>query len=103
MKSAQINRYGSSEVIEINQNSPSLNISSRKILIDVKAAGMNPVDWKIREGYMQQMVPIQFPSPLGMDFSGIIKEMGNNESALEHKQGDEVYGQASVTKGGSGA
>ena len=36
MKSAQINRYGNSEVIEINQNSPSLNISSGKILGNVK-------------------------------------------------------------------
>jgi NADPH:quinone reductase-like Zn-dependent oxidoreductase len=104
MKSAQINRYGSSEVIEINQNSPSLKISSGKILIDVKAAGINPVDWKIREGYMQQMIPLQFPSTLGMDFSGIIKETDiENTHSSDFKQGDEVYGQASVTKGGSGA
>ena len=106
MKSAQINRYGSSDVIEINQNtSVSLPISSGKILVDVKASGVNPVDWKIREGYMQQMIPLQFPATLGMDFSGIIKDVGSDQdiSTADLKQGDEVYGQASVTKGGSGA
>jgi len=103
MKSAQINRYGSSEVIEINQNTPSLNLSSEKILVDIKASGINPIDWKIREGYMKQMILLQFPSTLGMDFSGIIKEVGKDISMEEYKQGDEVYGQASVTNGGTGA
>jgi alcohol dehydrogenase len=103
MKSAQINRYGSSEVIEIKQNTPSLNLSSEKILVDIKAAGINPIDWKIREGYMKQMISLQFPSTLGMDFSGIIQEVGKDISTEEYKQGDEVYGQASVTNGGTGA
>ena len=105
MKSAQINRYGSSDVIEINQNTPSLNLSFGKVLVEIKAAGVNPIDWKIREGYMQQITPLQFPSTLGMDFSGIIKEMDGKDStsSMDYKNGDEVYGQASVTKGGSGA
>jgi len=103
MKSAQINRYGSSEVIEINQNTPLLHLSSEKILVDIKAAGVNPIDWKIREGYMKQMISLQFPSTLGMDFSGIIKEVSKDISTEEYKQGDEVYGQASVTNGGTGA
>jgi len=103
MKSAQINRYGRSEVIEINQNTPLLNLSSEKILVDVKAAGVNPIDWKIREGYMKQMISLQFPSTLGMDFSGIIKEVSKDISTEEYKQGDEVYGQSSVTNGGTGA
>jgi len=103
MKSAQINRYGRSEVIEINQNTPLLNLSSEKILVDVKAASVNPIDWKIREGYMKQVISLQFPSTLGMDFSGIIKEVSKDISTEEYKQGDEVYGQASVTNGGTGA
>ena len=90
-------------MIEINQNTPSLNLLPEKILVDIKAAGVNPMDWKIREGYMKQMISLQFPSTLGMDFSGIIKEIGKDISMEEYKQGDEVYGQASVTKGGTGA
>jgi alcohol dehydrogenase len=54
---------------------------------------------------MQQMAPLQFPSTLGMDLSGVIKQqIGEKENIPSHfKQGDEVYGQASVLKGGSGA
>jgi alcohol dehydrogenase len=103
MKSIQIKRYGSSDVMEIN-NTASITSPppAGKILVEVRAAGVNPVDWKIREGYMQQMIPLQFPSTLGMDFSGVIKQIGENVPS-DFKQGDEVYGQASVFSGGSGA
>lgn len=94
--------YGSSEVVEINQNAAAPNDpSDEKVLVKVKAAGVNPIDWKIREGYMQQMIPLQFPSTLGMDFSGTIEKVGAGVSGFN--VGDEVYGQASVTRGGSGA
>ena len=102
MKSAQIKMYGGSEVIEINQMTPTPNLAAGKVLIDVKVAGINPIDWKIREGYMQQMIPLQFPSTLGMDFSGVIKQIGEGVSS-DFKQDDEIYGQAGVTNSGSGA
>jgi NADPH:quinone reductase-like Zn-dependent oxidoreductase len=47
------------------------------------------------------MMPLQFPSTLGWDFSGVIEKVGEGVSDL--KQGDEVYGQASEITGGSGA
>lgn len=105
MKSIQINRYGGSDVMEVN-NAGSITSPppAGKILVEVKAAGVNPVDWKIREGYFQQMTPLQFPSTLGMDFSGVIKHIGEKENVPSgFKQGDEIYGQASVLRGGSGA
>jgi alcohol dehydrogenase len=103
MKAVQMKGYGSSdEVIEINENAPAPNDpSAGKVLVKIKAAAINPVDWKIREGYMQQMIPLQFPSPLGMDFSGVIEKVGQGVS--QFRQGDEVYGQASLMSGGSGA
>jgi NADPH:quinone reductase-like Zn-dependent oxidoreductase len=102
MKSVQIKRYGGSEVVEINQNTPAPNDpSAGKVLVRIKAAGVNPADWKIREGYMQQMMPLQFPSTLGMDFSGVIERIGEGVSGLKH--GDELYGQAAEILGGSGA
>jgi alcohol dehydrogenase len=67
MKSVQINRYGSSEVVEINKDISEPTISTGKVLVNVKAAGVNPADWKIREGYFQQMIPLQFPSTMGTD------------------------------------
>jgi alcohol dehydrogenase len=104
MKSIQIKRYGNSDVVEVNDTASVPTVSTGKILVNVKASGVNPVDWKIREGYFQQMTPLQFPSTLGMDFSGIVKQIGDeDDKSSDFKEGDEVYGQASVFSGGSGA
>src|SRR5918992_262700 len=106
MKSAQIKTYGDSEVVEITSNAPSLNDpSDAMVLVTVKAAGVNPSDWKLREGFFKQMAPLQFPATLGMDFSGVIEKLGRESvsSSSDLKQGDEVYGQAGVLAGGSGA
>src|SRR5919107_3468025 len=106
MKSAQIKTYGDSEVLEINPNAPSLNDPSESmVLVTAKAAGVNPSDWKLREGFFKQMAPLQFPATLGMDFSGVIEKLGErfSSSTSDLKQGDEVYGQAGVLAGGSGA
>ena len=76
MKSAQIKTYGDSEVLEINRSTPSINDPSEgMVLVTVKAAGVNPVDWKVREGFFKQMAPLQFPATLGMDFSGVIEKV----------------------------
>src|SRR5207249_10035124 len=96
MKSVQFKRYGGSDVIEINQATPTPALTAGNVLVEIKAAGINPIDWKIREGYMQQMIPLQFPSTLGMDFSGVIKRVGERVISSDFKQGDEVYGQAGV-------
>ena len=103
MKSAQIKTYGDSKVVEINPTAPSLNDPSEgMVLVRVKAAGVNPSDWKLREGFFKQMVPLQFPATLGMDFSGVVEKVGEGV-ASDLKQGEEVYGQTGVMAGGSGA
>ncbi|VVB51365.1 Uncharacterised protein [uncultured archaeon] len=50
---------------------------------------------------MKQMAPLQFPATLGGDFSGVVAEVGEGVSGFE--KGDEIYGQASITMGGSGS
>ncbi|MDO8727967.1 MAG: NADP-dependent oxidoreductase [Candidatus Methanoperedens sp.] len=97
MKAAQINKYGGSEVVEINKNAPKPAVSRGQLLVEVYAAGVNPIDWKIREGYM----PLKFPATLGGDFSGVIADVGEGVSGLE--KDFEVYGHASVLGGGSGS
>ncbi|NJD77192.1 MAG: NADP-dependent oxidoreductase [Candidatus Methanoperedens sp.] len=101
MKAAQIKKYGGSEVVEINNNAPEPAVSEGHLLVEVHAAGVNPVDWKIREGYMAQMIPLKFPATLGGDFSGVVVEVGGGASGF--KKGDEVYGQAGALRGGSGS
>ncbi len=107
MKSAQIRSYGDSEVVEINANTPSLkDPSDAMVLVTIRASGVNPSDWKLREGFFKQMVPLQFPATLGMDFSGVIEKVGEGVSSSatsDIRQGDEVYGQAGMLAGGSGA
>lgn len=102
MKSIQISKYGGSDVVDINNDVSIPRVSAGKVLVEVKASGVNPVDWKIREGYFQQMVPLHFPATLGTDFSGVIKELEQNVST-NFNIGDEVYGQASLLSGGSGS
>jgi alcohol dehydrogenase len=48
MKSAQINEYGGSEVIRLIKAHQNRLLSSGKVLVTIKAAGVNPADWKIR-------------------------------------------------------
>ncbi|HEX2169108.1 MAG TPA: NADP-dependent oxidoreductase [Nitrososphaera sp.] len=108
MKAAQIKTYGDSEVLEINPTAPSLNDpSDGMVLVRVTAAGVNPVDWKVREGFYKEMAPLQFPTTLGMDFSGVIEKVGGSgggsATSDNIKQGDEVYGQVGILMGGSGA
>ncbi len=92
MKAAQIMRYGDSEVVEIMQNTPSpKDPSEGKVLVSIKAAGVNPVDWKVREGFFKQMAPLQFPATLGMDFSGVIEKVGEGVSSSDLKQGEMRY------------
>ncbi len=101
MKAVQISKYGGSDVIEIKQNLPTPTVTPSTVLVEIHAAGVNPVDWKIREGYMQQMAPLHLPATLGGDFSGVIKEVGAQVKAF--RKGEQVYGQAGLLSGGSGA
>jgi NADPH:quinone reductase-like Zn-dependent oxidoreductase len=61
-----------------------------EVLVRVRAAGVNPVDWKIREGWFQTQRPHQFPLVLGWDLSGIVESLG--EGVGQFRVGDEVFG-----------
>lgn len=99
MKAIQINGYGNNSVVALNEKATKPKVSAGKVLVEVHAAGVNPVDWKIREGYLKGMMPLAFPATLGSDFSGVVAEVG--EGVTNVKQGDEVYGMANAMAGGS--
>jgi NADPH:quinone reductase-like Zn-dependent oxidoreductase len=65
-------------------------VSPDGVLVRVKAAGVNPVDAKIRGGYMAQALPFHFPVILGWDVAGVVEEAG--PAVTWFKPGDEVYG-----------
>jgi len=101
MKAVQINSYGGTEVLEVNNEAPRPVLSKGQVLVEVKAASINPFDVKISQGYLKDMAPLVFPATLGGDFSGAITELGDEVS--DFKKGDEVFGQAILLNGGSGS
>jgi NADPH:quinone reductase-like Zn-dependent oxidoreductase len=101
MKAIIIKKYGGTEVIETSNASQKPEVQAGQVLVEVHAASLNRIDSIIRNGYLHQMVPLNFPSVLGGDFAGIVVEVG--EDVLSLKPGDEVYGYAGVIYGGSGS
>ncbi len=101
MKAIQINSYGPAEVLEVNQNAPEPQITKDQVLVEIHAAAINPIDWKLHEGYLKEIVPLKFPATLGLDFSGQVKEVGEN--VTNFKVGEDVFGQAGILNGGSGS
>lgn len=88
MKAIQYKDYGSSAVIEqVEIPTPSIQ-SENDILIKVMAAGVNPIDMKIRMGFMKETRPVEMPFIPGGEASGIIVEIGSGVSKF--KVGDEV-------------
>jgi NADPH:quinone reductase-like Zn-dependent oxidoreductase len=101
MKAVQIEKYGDASVVSIQTEVPEPSIRNDQVLVEVHAAGLNPIDWKIRFGYLKQMFPLQFPVTLGIDLAGVIVKVGPHVRGF--RSGDRVYGQAGLTSGGSGA
>jgi len=101
MKSIQYNSYGSPEVLEVNENVSKPTLKSGQILVENNAASINAFDWKLRSGYFQKMIPLTFPVTIGGDFAGKVIEVSGPDAGFA--VGDEVYGQAIVLNGGSGA
>lgn len=101
MKSIQYNSYGSPDVLEVNVNTPKPALKSGQILVENKAASINAIDWKVRAGYLQKMMPVKFPVTIGGDFAGKVVEVSGSDTGFA--VGDEVYGQAIILNGGSGS
>lgn len=99
MKAVQINNFGDRSVLELNDDVPVILPASNQVLIKVKSASVNPVDWKIREGYLQPLLNHALPLTLGWDVSGEVHEVGNQVNHLN--VGDAVYSRPDIAKNGS--
>jgi NADPH:quinone reductase-like Zn-dependent oxidoreductase len=88
MKAVVAKRYGGPDVVEI-VDAPAPEIHARDVLIDVRAAGLNPLDFKVRSGKAKLALPIKPPVPLGCDVAGVVADVGPNVKELA--KGDEVY------------
>lgn len=98
MKAVRIHNYGNSDVLEI-EDIPLPDYAEDDVLIKIYATSVNPVDWKIREGFFQGMIPHILPLTLGWDVSGVVANIGSKVKRF--KIGDEVYTKPSIERNGS--
>jgi len=89
MKAIRIHEYGKADNLKLEEVPP-LSISEDQILVKIHDAGVNPVDWKIREGYLKPVKPASFPLTIGEDFAGEVTERG--KAVKRFGIGDRVFG-----------
>ncbi len=98
MKAVVIEKYGGIDVLEI-KDMPMPVVGEHDLLIEVYAASVNPVDWKIREGHLKERVPYKFPLILGWDVAGIVKETGPQAGLFS--VGDRVFSRTDIARNGT--
>jgi NADPH:quinone reductase-like Zn-dependent oxidoreductase len=89
MKAIVYEKFGTADVLQTAEQAKP-DIKADEVLIKVKAFSINPMDWKIRKGEMTFMSGSKFPKHTGVDFAGVIEEIG--ASVIDLKKGDEVFG-----------
>src|SRR5947208_4728915 len=101
MKAIRIHNYGGPQALNY-EDAPRPQPQAGEVLVRVHAAGVNPIDWKVREGHMKDFWPHKFPLILGWDFSGVVEELGPSPAAAgRFKVGDEVYSLPDPTRNGT--
>ncbi len=98
MKAVRIHEYGGRDVLRY-EDAPMPEISDSEVLIRVIAAAVNPVDWKVREGYLKEMIQYEFPLTLGWDVAGIIEGVGKEVKGF--LLGDLVYSRPELSRNGT--
>ncbi|HEX6923063.1 MAG TPA: NADP-dependent oxidoreductase [Bacillales bacterium] len=98
MKAVVIEQYGGANELKMtDMDRPKLK--DNDVLIEIAATSINPVDWKIREGYLQGKINYEFPLILGLDAAGVIKEVGKNVKSFQ--VGDEVFTRPDILRNGT--
>lgn len=98
MKAVRIHAYGNADMLQYEE-APIPDVAPDDVLVRVVAASVNPVDWKIREGYLKQMIPYQFPLTLGWDVSGVVEAVGQKVSRFQ--VGDAVFSRPDIKRNGT--
>jgi NADPH:quinone reductase-like Zn-dependent oxidoreductase len=94
MKAVVLHEYGGPDKLKYEEwDDP--QIGDGQILIQVVAAGVNPIDWKIRSGSMKAFMPLELPAILGYDYSGVVRSVGKGVEG--YAEGDKVFGRAGQT------
>ncbi|WP_164669701.1 NADP-dependent oxidoreductase [Virgibacillus doumboii] len=97
MKAVVIHKYGSSDQL-VEEEVPKPIIADNQILVELHATSINPIDWKLREGYLQERLPFEFPIILDWDAAGFVAEVGH--SVADFSVGDRVFARPGTTEKG---
>lgn len=89
----QFSEYGPSQVLRL-VDVPAPVPGPGQVRIAVRAAGVNPFDWKVMQGYVREMMPLDLPAGLGGDVAGVVDQVGDGVTAFA--VGDEVLGTATT-------
>ncbi|GHW78674.1 alcohol dehydrogenase [Vibrio cholerae] len=98
MKAIRIHQYGGQQTL-LTEQVAIPQIGKNDVLIAVKYSGINPVDWKVREGWLASENLHQLPLILGWDLSGVVVQIGKQVSQFQ--VGDEVFAFGDLTKDGA--
>lgn len=98
MKAMQFHGYGGPEVLRY-EDAAKPEPAAGEVLVKVHAAGVNPLDWKIRAGYLKEMRPYPMPFILGWDLSGVVE--ANGPGATRFAPGDAVYSRPDIGRNGA--
>jgi NADPH:quinone reductase-like Zn-dependent oxidoreductase len=98
MKAIRFHSYGGTEVF-VHEEVPRPEVAADEVLIRVHAAGVNPLDWKVRAGYAKNFLPHQLPLIPGWDVSGVVDTVGTG--VADFKVGEAVYGLLDITRDGA--
>ncbi|GAB4074002.1 NADP-dependent oxidoreductase [Barrientosiimonas marina] len=96
MKAVVIEQYGKAEEL-IEREMPKPEISENQVLVELYATSINPIDWKVREGYMKDTIPLPFPAILGWDAAGVVRDTGAN--VTDFQAGDDVFARPAMENG----
>jgi NADPH:quinone reductase-like Zn-dependent oxidoreductase len=88
MKAIQLDEYGGPENLRFRDVVDPV-AGRGQVLVDIHAASVNPVDWKIQSGERRDRLPLTLPYIPGVDFSGVVRAVG--EGVADFRPGDEVY------------
>jgi NADPH:quinone reductase-like Zn-dependent oxidoreductase len=97
IRKVRFHRFGGPDVLRVEEVEPSMP-DARQVLVSVKAASVNPVDFKIRSGKYPPVQEDRLPYTPGRDVSGIVEKCG--PQATRFKVGDEVVGMVGIAGGG---
>lgn len=97
MKVVCIYTYGGPGVL-VYEDAPRPHPGDGEVLVRIHAVGINPLDWKVREGRMKEVCHHTLPLVLGWDVSGVVEAIGAGVSRL--KVGDEVFSCPDITRDG---